>query len=182
MDAAVHSVVGDRSVSSLLRDGARLHPDRCLLVYDDLESQPRSFSWLDVLRRSEATAQVLLDHGVRPGDAVHLHLSNCPEFLFTWFAAAHLGARIVPTNTAASVPELAFIVGHAKTRVSVTDDESMESVGRANDQVAVGASVLRAAALGDAGGVPGELPDPVPVRTSVSSIPRGRRLAPRACG
>jgi crotonobetaine/carnitine-CoA ligase len=183
MDAAVHSVVGDRSVSSVLREGARLHPDRCLLIYDDLESEPRAFSWSEVLRCSEAAAQVLLDHGVRPGDAIHLHLSNCPEFLFAWFAAAHLGARIVPTNTAAAVPELAFIVGHAKTRLSVTHDEYMESVGRANGKAAPDASLLCAGELCRAAGAPLTLPDPGPgtdlgvIYTSgTTSRPKGVRV------
>ena len=183
MEPVVHSVVGDRSVSSVLREGARLHPDRALLIYDDLESDPRTFSWLEVLRHSEAAAQALLAHGVHSGDAIHLHLSNCPEFLFAWFAAAQLGARIVPTNTAAAVPELAFIVGHARTRLSITDEASIESVRRAHDEAGRDPPVLRPDELRGTGGTPLEFPDPGPgadlgvVYTSgTTSRPKGVRV------
>jgi carnitine-CoA ligase len=183
MESAVHSVVGDRSVSSVLREGARLYPDRPLLIYDDLESEPRTFSWSEVLRHSEAAAHVLLGYGVRPGDAIHLHLANCPEFLFAWFAAAHLGARIVPTNTASAVPELAFIAGHAQTRLSVTDDASVDAVARAHDEASLDAPILRPVDLQAAAMGPVPFPDPGPgadlgvIYTSgTTSRPKGVRV------
>ena len=115
------TIAGGRTLPGVLRAGADRHPDRELLVFDPLDGPATTYSWAEVLRSSEALAAQLAALGVGRGDAVHLHLANRPEFLFAWFAAAHLGARIVPTNTAASSAELAYIVGHAEARVSLTD-------------------------------------------------------------
>jgi crotonobetaine/carnitine-CoA ligase len=143
MDAPpVLSIVGGRTVSSVLRAGAEAHPDRPLLVYDDLEGATATYSWLEVLRRSEALAALLAEHGVRPGNTVHLHLGNRPEFLFAWFAAAHLAAVIVPTNTAGSPRELAYIIGHAGTGISITDVDGLEAVRAARDLAGINGLTL----------------------------------------
>jgi acyl-CoA synthetase (AMP-forming)/AMP-acid ligase II len=118
----VLTVVGDRTVGGILLAGAAQHPDRALLVYDPLGGDDvETYSWEHVARCAAALARRLGDVGVARGDAVHLHLPNRPEFLFAWFAAALIGARIVPTNTAAVPAELAFILGHSRAAASITD-------------------------------------------------------------
>ena len=128
------TIVGGRTLPGVLRAGAGCHPDRELLVFDPLDAPASSFSWAEVLARSQALAAQLAALGVGRGDAVHVHLPNRPEFLFAWFAAAHLGARIVPTNTAASSAELAYIVDHAEARVSLTDAAGMATVRSATGE------------------------------------------------
>jgi crotonobetaine/carnitine-CoA ligase len=131
------TIVGGRTLPSVLRDGAERHPDRELLVFDTLDGGSASWSWSQVLGCSSALAERFADLGVRRGHAIHLHLANRPEFLFAWFAAAHLGARIVPTNTAATSTELGYIVGHAEAAVSLTDE-----AGEATVRAATGGVVL----------------------------------------
>jgi crotonobetaine/carnitine-CoA ligase len=143
MDAApVLSIVGDRTVSGLLRAGAQAYPDRPLLVYDDLEGATEVYSWLEVLRYSEALAALLVERGVRARHTVHVHLPNRPEFLFAWFAAAHLAAVIVPTNTAGAPHELAYIMGHARISVSITDIHGLGPVTAAKDLAGIDVPVL----------------------------------------
>ena len=129
------TIVGGRTLPGVLRAGADRHPDRELLVFDPLDAPTATWSWAEVLVCSQALAAQLAAQGIGRGDAVHLHLANRPEFLFAWFAAAHLGARIVPTNAAASAAELAHIVGHAEARVSLTDAAGMATVREATDGV-----------------------------------------------
>jgi carnitine-CoA ligase len=157
-EPSVLSIVGSRTVSSLLRDGAAAHPDRPLLVYDDLEGGCESYSWAEVLARSEALAGVLADRGVLPGNSIHLHFGNRPEFLFAWFAAAHLGAVIVPTNTAGSPQELAYIIGHARAGISLTDDGGAAVVASARELAAIDGPVLVAERDLTWGGTPPEFP------------------------
>jgi crotonobetaine/carnitine-CoA ligase len=66
-------------------------------------------------------AGLLADADVRHGDRVHVHLPNRVEFLLALFAAAELGASIVPTNTAASADEIAYILDHAAVAASLVD-------------------------------------------------------------
>jgi carnitine-CoA ligase len=128
----VLTVVGDRTVGGVLLAGARQHPERPLLIYDPLDGgDVETYSWEHVVRCAAALARRLEDAGVARGDAVHLHLPNRPEFLFAWFAAALMGARIVPTNTASAAAEIAFILGHSRASVSLTDEDGVEVVSRA---------------------------------------------------
>ena len=129
------TVVGDRTVAGVLLDGADRHPDRPLLVYDPLDgAEIQTYTWAHAVACSGALARRLAEAGVGAGDAVHLHLPNRPEFLFAWFAAALLGARIVPTNTAAVAAELAYIIGHCGAAVSLTDRDGATTVIEARRQ------------------------------------------------
>ncbi len=121
--AAAISIVGGRSPADVLAAGAAAHPERELLVFDPLEGEVESYTWAEVLDRSRGTAAALAARGVRAGDAVHLHMANCPQFIFAWFAAAHLGAKIVPTNVAGVASELAYMLSHSGAAVSVADPE-----------------------------------------------------------
>ena len=111
-DADVLTVVGHRTVADILRAGAERTPDRILLVFDDLDGGVQEFTWRQVLERSTSIARALAVTGVSPGDHVHLHLPNRPEFIFHWFGCALRGAVMVPTNVASSVAELEYILGH----------------------------------------------------------------------
>jgi crotonobetaine/carnitine-CoA ligase len=119
------------TVADLLRAGADLHPDRVFLVHEDVEGVSRSFTWREMLEHSLGLAEVVAAAGARPGDRLHLHLGNRPEFIFAWFGAALGGFSIVPTNTAATAGEIAFVTGHAETRLSVTEDAYLETVSSA---------------------------------------------------
>ena len=61
-------------------------------------------------------AHYLLELGLEPGDRINLHLGNCLEFLYLWFGAAKCGIVIMPTNTAASVDELEYLLSHSESR------------------------------------------------------------------
>jgi crotonobetaine/carnitine-CoA ligase len=115
------SVVGDRTVAGVLLSGARRHPERPLLVYDDGSGEHLTLSWAATAKRTEAVAAELERRGVGPGDRIHVHLPNRPEFMLVWFAAARLGASIVPTNLASPAPEIAFVLEHSGASLSVTD-------------------------------------------------------------
>lgn len=115
------TVVGGRTLPAILGQGAARHPDRPLLVFEDAAGVVATHSWREMHERSRAVGAHLAGLGVGRGDRIHLHLPNRPEFLLTWFAAAELGASIVPTNTASTPAELAYLLEHAGAQVSVTD-------------------------------------------------------------
>jgi crotonobetaine/carnitine-CoA ligase len=126
--STIFTPASQRTVADLLRDGASRHPDRTFLVYEDPDGVELSFTWQDVIEHASGMARVLADAGARPRDRVHLHLGNRPEFLFAWFGAALGGFSIVPTNTASTAEDVAFITGHAQTKLSVTEEAYLDTV------------------------------------------------------
>ncbi|SFK07886.1 crotonobetaine/carnitine-CoA ligase [Amycolatopsis sacchari] len=99
-------------------------------------------------RRLRATAARLASLGVRPGDRVHVSLPNCQEFLDVWFATAHLGAILLPTNPRSAADEYAHVLTDAEPRVSIADGEA------ASVLEALGHHVVQPAALAGDGDVP----------------------------
>ncbi|MGA8261983.1 MAG: AMP-binding protein [Arenicellales bacterium] len=111
---------GHRTLASLWRTRVGLSGDRPFLIYDDLDGGIRHFTYAafdDLIAR---TAGVLHGLGIRRGDRINLHLENSVEFLSLWFAAARIGAVIMPTNIASTVDELEYLVGHSGSRLIFT--------------------------------------------------------------
>jgi len=111
---------GHRTLASLWRARAALSGDRPFLIFDDLEGGVRRYSYREFDELVGRTAGVLLGLGVGRGDRISLHLDNSVAFLALWFAAARIGAVIMPTNTASTVDELEYLVEHSGSRVMFT--------------------------------------------------------------
>jgi crotonobetaine/carnitine-CoA ligase len=111
---------GHRTLASLWRSRVELSGDRQFLIFDDLEGGVRRFSYSEFDALIDRAAAALQELGICRGDRVNLHLDNSVEFLALWFAAARVGAVIMPTNMASSVDELAYLVGHSGCRVMFT--------------------------------------------------------------
>lgn len=76
------------------------HADRVAL-----ETVDRALSYAELDRRANATARALIDVGVRPGEAVGLHLDRSVELYVVVLAALKAGACVVPVSP--SHPEAA---------------------------------------------------------------------------
>jgi crotonobetaine/carnitine-CoA ligase len=79
----------------VLEAGAERHGDKVAVYFGD---EPVTYGQL--LERSRATANRLIDLGVGPGDTVALLMENCEEQITTLFATAAIGAVEVAVNTA----------------------------------------------------------------------------------
>lgn len=75
----------------------------------------------DVNRRVNQVAHGLSRIGVTRGSHVGIILSNCPEYLFTYFGVLKLGAVNVPINTFLSPDEIEFILTDCQTSALVLD-------------------------------------------------------------
>jgi crotonobetaine/carnitine-CoA ligase len=84
----------ERIVGDALRRQAERHPDAALLEFGNLS---QSYGQFDA--SANRLAALLRRLGVSKGDRVALMMPNSPEFLWSWFAAAKLGAIYVPINT-----------------------------------------------------------------------------------
>jgi len=119
---------GAETIVSVLARRASEQPASPFLVFDDLDGGVHRRSYADMATRAGLTADVLARHGIGRGDRLHVHLWNCPEFFDAWFGAARLGAVIVPTNPLLTAGELAYVVGHADTKLSLTQADLLDTV------------------------------------------------------
>jgi acyl-CoA synthetase (AMP-forming)/AMP-acid ligase II len=99
-------------------------------------------TWTELAARVRAVAGGLHRAGVRRGDVVMTVLHNCREGLELTLACARIGAVTAPVSYRYVVRELAFVIGHARPRLLVVEDElsglvaeSVEASGHRVDTV-----------------------------------------------
>ncbi|MEU6352746.1 long-chain fatty acid--CoA ligase [Streptomyces sp. NPDC047072] len=100
-------------------------PDAVAVVQED-----RRLTVRELHERVNRLAAGLAELGVRRGDVIGLLLYNQPEFLELVYAAGRLGAVFLPLNYRLSEEEWQYILGHAETKVLVTEPEFVRAADR----------------------------------------------------
>jgi benzoate-CoA ligase family protein len=85
----------------------------CLYFKDE------TFTYAQVAEMSDRTGNVLRELGVEPEDRVLLVLPDCPEFVFTWFGAAKIGAVIAMVNTILPASDYEYYLSYTRARVAI---------------------------------------------------------------
>jgi fatty-acyl-CoA synthase len=70
----------------------------------------RRWTFAQFRDETDRVARGLIAAGIAPGEHVSLWLNNCPEYLFTLFAVAKIGAVLVPINTRFRTRDVAYVV------------------------------------------------------------------------
>ncbi|HUF13713.1 MAG TPA: AMP-binding protein [Longimicrobiales bacterium] len=104
----------DLTVAQALEEQAAAQPDRTFLVYGE-----RKLTYRQVESQARAMAAALHELGIERGDRVAVTLPNWPEFVVSAFAAAKLGAIVVPLNPRYTVPELKYMLRHSEAAAVV---------------------------------------------------------------
>jgi fatty-acyl-CoA synthase len=110
--------VDGMSIAAALANRAILEPGGAFLLHQD---QILTFGQAE--SRSDALAASFHSLGIESGDRVALVLPPCPEFVVAMFAAAKLGAVIVPMNPRFTRPELQYMLRHSETVLAVTAEK-----------------------------------------------------------
>ncbi|MGO8875554.1 MAG: class I adenylate-forming enzyme family protein [Acidimicrobiales bacterium] len=100
---------------------SRGYGEATFLVYED-----ERMTFVEHFAEVAALAQVLAGrYGVTVGDRVAIVMRNYPEWVVSFWAAAALGAVIVPLNAWWTGPELAYGLDDSGTKVAVVDAERL---------------------------------------------------------
>lgn len=118
---------GMRSLREILEYRAQEIPDELFVRFDPIEDEPISYSFAEFDGQVNRAANMLRTLGLNYGDKINLHLGNCMEFLFLWFAAAKINAVIMPTNVAASADELEYLIDHSECRYIFTQTDCLQT-------------------------------------------------------
>lgn len=118
----IHRInVGD----SLTRTAAR--QPRALAVVDG----ERRFTYAEFNSWVNQLANALTAQNYARGDALALASGNSVEFLVTYYACAKLGVVCVPINLSWRPTEVAYVLGHSRSRGMVIEAPLIEAMGPA---------------------------------------------------
>jgi acyl-CoA synthetase (AMP-forming)/AMP-acid ligase II len=139
--------VGD----SLTRTAAR-YPEGLALVEGAGTARERRLTYGELNRLVNRFAHGLAGLGYSRGDALALASGNSVEFLVTYYACAKLGVVCVPVNLGWRGDEVAYVLGHSKSRGIVVEAQLLAAMSEAIAKVPAVADVIVAPGTGVAGG------------------------------
>src|SRR5687768_1435835 len=91
------------NLSSLLEGSAQAHPDRTAVVLGDTR-----LTYAQVNGAANQVANLLVEHGIEPGDRVALTCPNLPYFTIVYYGILKAGATVVPLNVLLKGREVAY--------------------------------------------------------------------------
>jgi fatty-acyl-CoA synthase len=130
-------------IGRVLSQRAFITPEREAMIVGD-----RTLTFDRLNKRTNQLANTLLGHGVNPGDRIGLLMFNGNEFIETYFAAAKIGAVLVPLNIRLAPPELDYILNDCQVSYFIFGHAFEEKVtemaypNRVRYRVSTGASSL----------------------------------------
>ena len=125
------SIVANRNLRTLLEQKALEFPQKIFFIFEDSEGITERITYQQLDHNVNKVANFLTRMGIGKGDKIHLHLRNCPEFLYFWFGLAKIGAIMVPTNYLSTAHELQYILSHSESLITVTEPQYLEVVKQA---------------------------------------------------
>jgi len=155
----------DYTLHGALASRAARDPGRPFLLYQD-----RVLSWSAFDDEVRRLASLFVDRGVNRGDRVAIIGRNSDAHVLTLFAAARIGAVMVPVNPEFGVQEARYVLHHAEVSGVIASAETLkvareacEGLARAPWFLALDAPCDGVPALRDeaAGTAPQELPNDI---------------------
>jgi fatty-acyl-CoA synthase len=124
-----HTLCPTNLIHDALWEAARPLPDgssRTAYIY-----RGKEISFREVDEASDRVAAGLLSLGIGRGDRIGMIGTNQPEWLYTYFAAAKIGATIVALNVRYRDVELEYMLNQSEARalVTITDLGGFDYVG-----------------------------------------------------
>jgi acyl-CoA synthetase (AMP-forming)/AMP-acid ligase II len=120
------------NIGSLLTQNARKYPE--LLA---IECEGRSYTYRQFNEEVNQLAHGLMEQGVKKGDKLALMMKNSDHFVFTFFAAAKIGAVAVPVNFRLTASEVQYILQQSDAAVVVCNQEFESIIAEAKQGAGV---------------------------------------------
>jgi crotonobetaine/carnitine-CoA ligase len=122
-EVQLEAPLAERVMGDILHVAAREVGGQVFVEFDD-----RTFTYEQLDESTDEVARGLVAQGVEAGDRIVALLPNRHEFIQLWFAAAKIGATIVPINPEWRGETLEYILTDAEPKFIVVTPESLLSV------------------------------------------------------
>src|SRR5713226_3739558 len=103
--------------------------------------EDKTFTYGEAARMSNRVGNALREAGVKMEDRVLIVLPDCPEFVWTWFGAARIGAVITMVNPLLRTDDYRYYLEYTRARAAIVHESFIEPFAEA----AQDANYLRAA-------------------------------------
>lgn len=110
-----------RTLGNIIENQTSQNKDKVLLKFRD-----REFTYEDVNLKSNMIANGLTNLGIEKGDKVCIMLPNCPEYIFSWFGIAKIGAVEVPVNSAYKGDMLHYVINNCEAETIIVSEQYLE--------------------------------------------------------
>src|SRR5215213_409788 len=100
--------------------------NKVCLYYED-----RQWTYGEVARLSNRTGNALRELGVNIEDRVLMVLPDCPEFVWTWFGAARIGAVITMVNPLLPVADYEYYLDYTRAKVAIVHESLLKTFAEA---------------------------------------------------
>src|ERR1700687_4795622 len=105
-----------------------------------LYCEDQSWTYGETARMSNRAGDALREVGVELEDRVLIVLPDCPEFVWTWFGAARIGAVITMVNPLLPADDYRYYLQYTRARAAIVHESFLKPFNEA----ASGAEHLRA--------------------------------------
>lgn len=114
-------------MASVLAGHAQSVPSAPFLLYEAEPGKVQTTSYAEAYLRARRMAGALARNGIRAGDRFNVHLTNSPAFYDLWFAAAIMGAAIIPSNPLSTAGELRYQISNSGCELTVTQADLFDT-------------------------------------------------------
>jgi long-chain acyl-CoA synthetase len=109
-------------LEQLLFKTVKEYPEKIAIVYDK-----QRISYKELYSKVRKLSKGLSSIGISRGDCIALILPNCPEFAIAFYAAAQLGAVVVPINHLFKEEEIRYYISDSNARLIITDKKRTQT-------------------------------------------------------
>jgi benzoate-CoA ligase family protein len=93
--------------------------------------EDQTFTYGEAVRMSNRAGNALREFGLDEEDRVLIVLPDCPEFVWTWFGAARIGAVITMINPLLPVDDYKYYLDYTRARVAVIPESLLKTFNEA---------------------------------------------------
>lgn len=119
--------VAGRDLPRLFHHWRQHCPEKIFLIWADFDGNDKQWSYEQFCEQGGRLANGLSKQGIQSGDRVIIHLENSPEFLFSWYACALLGAVAVTTNTRSVAADIEYFIDKTQAKAAISQQSLLKS-------------------------------------------------------